>query len=145
MTWDTATHTNTWLANLPQGMATADLTLDSEAAAIQEMIWFRQAGGRALVEMTTPDYGRNAPALARISEASGVQIIAATGFNKEKFSAPFLREKSVEELSAAFIHEVNEGMDGTTIRAGVIKASSMKEPDLPAGGEIVSRSRARPT
>ena len=35
-------------------MAEADLTLDSEAVAIQELTWFRRAGGGGLVEMSHP-------------------------------------------------------------------------------------------
>jgi len=108
----------------PAPFATEDLTLDSEDAAIRELERFRTAGGGALVEMTTPDYNRDAAALERIARASGVHIIAATGYNKEKFSAPFLQEATVEELAARFAAEVTRGMDGTSCRAGLIKASS---------------------
>ncbi len=108
----------------PAEFATDDLRLDSEAAAIRELERFRAAGGRALVEMTTPDYNRDAAALERIARASGVHIIAATGYNKEKFSAPFLKDSTVDELAQRFISEVRSGMDGTACRAGVIKAAS---------------------
>ncbi len=108
----------------PPPFATEDLTLNNEEAAIRELERFRAAGGSALVEMTTPDYNRDAAALERIARASGVHIIAATGYNKEKFSAPFLQESTVEELAARFVTEVTQGMDGTSCRAGLIKASS---------------------
>jgi predicted metal-dependent phosphotriesterase family hydrolase len=41
--------------------------------------------------------------LQRIAAASGIHIIATTGYNKEKFSAPFLRDASVEELATRFV------------------------------------------
>jgi phosphotriesterase-related protein len=107
----------------PPEYAEPDLMINDEALGIAEMQAFHAAGGRAIVEMTTPDYGRDAGALQRISRASGVHIIAATGHNKEKFSAPWLTD-SVETLSERFVREVTEGMDGTDARAGVIKASS---------------------
>ncbi len=107
-----------------RGDANPDFVLDSEDAAIQELTAFREAGGRAVVEMSTPDYRRDPAALRRISEAANVHIVAATGHNKETFSAPFLRDATVEELAGRFAREVSEGMDGTDIRAGVIKAAS---------------------
>ena len=107
----------------PPAFATDDLTLDSEDAAIAELRFYREAGGRALVEMTTPDYNRDAAALGHIARASGVHIISATGYNKEKFSAPFLQDAAPEALARRFIRDVTTGMDGTDCRAGLIKAS----------------------
>ena len=112
------------LGRPPGHLAEPDFMLDSEEAAIREMNWFREAGGRSLVEMSTPDYGRDAAGLRRVSQASGVQIICATGYNKEKLSKPFLENASVAELTHRCIQEVNQGIDSTGIRAGVIKASS---------------------
>jgi predicted metal-dependent phosphotriesterase family hydrolase len=48
------------LCSPPSEVIDRDLELDSEAAAIQELTWFKQAGGRALVEMTPADFGRSA-------------------------------------------------------------------------------------
>jgi phosphotriesterase-related protein len=115
----------------PANLATPDLTLDSQAAALQELRWFREAGGSAIVEMTTPDYGRNAALLRNLAEMSGVKIIAASGYNKEKFSRPYLEDASVDELTERFIGEVTQGMNGTSIRAGLVKASSTKDEISP--------------
>ncbi len=101
-----------------------DLILDSEAAAIQELHWFREAGGQAIVEMSPPDYGRDVEALRRIAEATGVHLIATTGHHKEAFSSPWVQDRPVHELADRFIREIVEGVDGTGIRAGVIKVAS---------------------
>lgn len=126
----------------PAQYATPDLTLDSEDAAIRELIRFREVGGGALVEMTTPDYYRDAAAMARISKASGIHLIAASGYNKEKFSAPFLQDASIETLAERFIAEVTQGMDGTPHRAGLIKASSTLDTISPMA-ERLFRAAAR--
>lgn len=126
----------------PAQFAEPDLILDDEALAIDEMHAFYQAGGRAIVEMTTPDYHRDAAAMERIARASGVHIIGATGYNKEKFSAPFLEGASVDELAARFIAEVREGMDGTDARAGVIKGASTLNEISPLA-EKLFRAAAR--
>ncbi len=101
-----------------------DLILDSEAAAVQELRWFREAGGQAIVEMSPSDYGRDVQALRRIAEATGVHLIATTGHHKEAFSGPWVQDRSVHELADRFIREIVEGVDGTGIRTGVIKAGS---------------------
>jgi predicted metal-dependent phosphotriesterase family hydrolase len=102
----------------------ADLILDREDVAIEELRGFREAGGQALVEMSPPDYGRDVQALYRISQAAGVYLIAATGHHKEAFSGPWVEGRSVHELADRFVREIVEGIDGTGIRAGVIKAGS---------------------
>src|SRR5512137_915187 len=80
------------LCSPPSDVTDRDLELDSEAAAIQELTWFKQAGGRALVDMTPADYGRDAPGMKRVSEATGIHIIAATGLHKDKFSARLVKD-----------------------------------------------------
>ncbi len=104
-----------------------DLGLDSVDAALKEVGAFGQAGGSTLVEMTTPELKRNPAALRAISTQTGVHIVAATGYNKGKFSDPAVADLSVDDIAAMMIRDVGEGMDGTGIRAGVIKASTSRD------------------
>ena len=60
------------LTRPPASVSDADLTMDSEEAAIRELGYFRMAGGGALVEMSPRDYGRDPAGLRRVAEASGV-------------------------------------------------------------------------
>lgn len=112
------------LCSPPADVADRDLEMTSEAAAIQELTWFRQAGGRALVDMTPADYGRDAEGMKRVSVATGIHIIATTGHHKDKFSARWVKDKSLDELADRFARDVTNGVDGTPIKAGVIKAAS---------------------
>jgi predicted metal-dependent phosphotriesterase family hydrolase len=115
-----------------------DLRLDSPEAAIQELHYFYQAGGRALVEMTTVEMGRDAGGLRAISQATGVHIIAATGYNKAKFCEPTVAGKSIEQIAAQEVEDLLHGMDGTDIRAGLIKTSSSQDVITPAERKIFS-------
>jgi 5-phospho-D-xylono-1,4-lactonase len=126
----------------PPDVSDRDLEMDSEAAAIQELTWFRQAGGRALVDMTPADYGRNAPGMKRVSEATGIHIITTTGLHKEKFSGRIVKDKSIDELADRFARDVLEGVDGTDIKAGVIKAASSLNT-ITVNEEEVFRAAAR--
>ncbi len=118
----------------PADVSDPDLRIDDEAASIAEARVFAQAGGSAVLEMTTVDYGRNVAVLQRISRASGVHIIAATGFNKGKFADRLTQNRSATEIAAWMIAEVVEGVrpfssdqpvqEQSNARCGLIKASS---------------------
>lgn len=124
---------------IPDG---ADEDFTDENAALRELGWYTQAGGRSLIEMSTPDYGRDAAAMIRISRASGVHLVAATGYNKDKFSLPFTRDASIEELTARFVADIETGMDGTPARAGLVKAAANKN-EISAAEEKLYRAATR--
>ncbi len=119
-----------------------DLALDSLDAAIQEARTFALAGGRALVEMSTVDLNRQADGLRQVSQATGVHILAATGFNKGKFCEALVEGKTVDELAGRMVRDLREGMDGTQVRAGLIKASSSLDAFTP-GEEKVFQAAIR--
>lgn len=104
-----------------------DLRLDSMEAALAELSFFKAAGGRALVEMTTREIGRDPLALRRLSAATGIHVIAATGYNAGKYSDVVVADRSIADLAQEMVRDLSEGMDGTPVRAGVLKASSSYE------------------
>lgn len=121
-------------ASPPADVSDPDLRIDDEAASIAEAKVFAGAGGGGVVEMTTVDYGRDIGVLERISEASGVHLVAATGFNKGKFADRLTESRSVEEIAAWMTAEVLEGVrafsphqpvrEDSSAKAGLVKASS---------------------
>ena len=113
-----------------------DFVLDDVDKAVEEMERFRRAGGAAIVEMSTADYHRDAAGLRRISERSGVHIVCATGYNKDPFSARLIGDASVEELAARFEEEIEVGINGSGIRAGLVKASSTLDSISPDAEKV---------
>jgi phosphotriesterase-related protein len=113
-----------WCVPEPYADEDPDLGFDSVPAAVSELRHFKSLGGSALVEMTTAEIGRAPLELAQISRAAGVHVIAAAGHHKAKFSAAALEGQSVEQIAARMVTEIREGMDGTPIRAGLIKAAT---------------------
>lgn len=103
-----------------------DLLLDDEAKAVEELGIYTRAGGGALVELTVREFGRNPAALRRISEASGVPVIATTGHVSVDYWGGVLdiEAMSVDDLQQEMSRDLLDGMDGTGIRAGIIKAGS---------------------
>jgi len=120
----------------PASAPEPDFRMDSEAAAIAELTSFALAGGRAVVEMSPRDYGRNPQGLRRISEASGVHVVCATGWHKDKFCRPWVAERSVEDLADQMIGEIVEGIDDSGVRAGIIKVGSSLDVITPAERKV---------
>lgn len=101
-----------------------DLELPEIDKAVEELKYFYQAGGRALVEGSTIDYGRDPRAMEYIAKEVPVHIIATTGFNKGVYYPDWVKEKSIDELAELFVKEIEVGMDDTSIKAGQIKVGS---------------------
>jgi predicted metal-dependent phosphotriesterase family hydrolase len=110
-----------------------DTRLSEFDTALEELLAFKKAGGDAMVEVTTIDMGREAGRLAELSAASGVKIIAASGFYKGNYSPggdtsletwdylpASLCKGGVRELARIFIQEVRQGIAGTNVRAGIL-------------------------
>lgn len=97
------------------------MVLDDIANVVVDLGLFKEAGGSLIVEVTTVDYGRNVYKLKELSEKSGVHIVATGGFNKGTYNRPFLENRSIDEVAKELIKEVQEGVDGSGIRPGVLK------------------------
>jgi predicted metal-dependent phosphotriesterase family hydrolase len=121
-----------------------DLVLDDEARSAAELRDFRAAGGRTLVEVTAPEFGRDPAGLRRLAEATGITVIATTGHVCTEYWSGVLDLDPVPELVLAdrFVAELLAGMDGTTVRAGIIKAGSSRDAVTPTE-EKVLRAAAR--
>ena len=86
----------------------------------RELKRYAQVGGRSLVDMTLDGFGRDVVAAKRISEQSGVQVISGCG-NYVKASHPdYVAKLTTDQLAQKYIDEINNGIDGTGIRPGVI-------------------------
>lgn len=103
-----------------------DLVLDDGDKAAAELAEFRELGGGGLVEVTTRELGRNPEGLRRLAERTGVHVVATTGHVSEEYWRGVLDLEAVSEaaLVEEMVRELTEGIDGTAVRAGVIKAGS---------------------
>jgi phosphotriesterase-related protein len=114
-----------------------DGVIEDAVAALREA---HDQGLRTIIDMTTFDLGRDVNMLAQVSRRSGVHIIATTGSHR---SIPrIFATASPNAIAPLFIQEIEQGIEGTGIKAGVIKSAS------DAGGiteqeEIVLRAVAR--
>lgn len=119
-----------------------DLLLDSVDAAIAELEDAFFLGLRGIVDMTPADYGRDPEAILWVAQRVPVHVIVVTGHHKHLHAAPWVGEQSVAEITAWNIDEVRDGIGGTSLRAGVIKAGTSLN-EITAVEERVLRAAAR--
>ena len=97
------------------------LVMKDEAVMAAELADFKALGGSAVVDMSTPGLRWDALALRRVSEASGVHIVATTGlYSMDSWPARF-HGMGVSELVAYMQDEVRRGLDGTGVLPGHLK------------------------
>jgi phosphotriesterase-related protein len=97
-------------------------------------------GLRTMVDVSTFDLGRDVAMMQEVSRRSGVQIIAATG-NHLAVPRPF-GEVSPDVIAPLYIREIEEGIEGTGVKAGIIKVASDRGGVTPLQ-EIILRAAAR--
>ena len=108
----------------------------------------RAAGIRTIVDLTTYDVGRDIRFLEQVSRKSGINMIAATGqrFFPPQYPGVSMPSRTIDGLCQFFKGEIEDGIDGTGIKAGTIKIGIVaKEPtDLESTGlrAAVRASRA---
>ncbi|MCK9248310.1 MAG: hypothetical protein M0P31_04950 [Solirubrobacteraceae bacterium] len=107
-----------------------DTVLDDLDKSAAEMELFRQAGGRAIVELSASEYGRDAAGLATLSERTGVHVIAATGHIMEGYwrGVVDVGAMSDTELVDEMIRDLTVGFpEAPHVKAGVIKVGTSKD------------------
>ena len=89
----------------------------------------------------TPAYlGRDAQILKRLSEATGMNMLTTTGYYgavNEKFVPSFAYNETAEQLANRWIEEWNSGIEGTSIKPGLIKTSTDKGPLTPMQRKLI--------
>ena len=83
-----------------------------------------ELGCKTLVDCTPAYIGRDAKLLKRLSEASGLQILTTTGYYgaaNDKFVPAHAYQESAEALAARWTKEFERGIDGSSIKPGIIK------------------------
>ncbi len=97
-----------------------NIVLDDEAVATEEAALFKAAGGGTIVDAGSIGIRPDPLALRRISEATGLHVVAATGYYTEDFHPPDMEATSEDALTERIVRDLCDGIDDTGIRAGII-------------------------
>jgi len=96
--------------------------------AVAELARLVAAGGSALVELTCEGIAPDPQGLADIAQRTGLHIIAGTGPYVEAYLDAQQRERSIDATAHAMIRCVEEGFDGTGVRAGILGEIGLSTP-----------------
>lgn len=103
------------------------------ATGVALMKELKAYGVKTYVDATTNDCGRNINILKEVSDKAGINIICTTGYYFEQEGAPHYWKfrKSMgydvtDELYELFVKEIKDGIQGTDVKAGVIKVATSK-------------------
>jgi len=94
--------------------------IDDEEIAREELMAFKKAGGGTFVDLTLRDIGRDPALLAGLSYETGVNIVAGCGYYIHASHPHDMDGKTVDGIADEIFGDIKHGMEGTTIRAGVI-------------------------
>ncbi len=86
-----------------------------------EMQEFKDSGGQAMVDMSTPGLRCNVPGIRRISEVTGVHVVATTGLYTEDSWPERFKEMSLQAYFDYMMDESKDGIEDTGILPGGIK------------------------
>ncbi len=119
-----------------------NLIVDDLALARAELALFAQAGGGALVELSCRGTRLHLEALPQLAAETGVHIIAGTGLCGSPECLPDGDREDADALAARLARDVEQGLEGTAVRAGIIGEIAIQDPAAP-GQALVLRAAAR--
>jgi 5-phospho-D-xylono-1,4-lactonase len=138
-------HAHLWIGAGPDGSP----RLEDEELALRELRELRSAGGQALIDCQPGGCGRDGAVLRRMMEASGIAVVAVTGFHLRRHylpdTGPWANPGGALEV---FAGELREGLaEEPAARAGVVKcawtgAGDCERALLDAGLEAARREGA---
>jgi len=95
--------------------------LNDVSLAVAEVARFAAAGGGTIVDVTSIGLGREPEKLRQVAEATGVHIVMGTGYYREPYlDRDAIDRRGVDALADGIVRDLEQGVDGTDVRAGII-------------------------
>ena len=107
----------------------------------EELAAYKALGGSTLVDVTPIGIGRDLARLARLSEATGLHIVAGAGWYRQSYYPAEARidRRSIDDLADEIVQEFIDG----PVRPGIIGEIGTDKPWVTAQEERVFRAAAR--
>ena len=97
-----------------------NLLIDDMGIVVEEVLYFKNAGGQTIVDCTSIGIRRDAEKLYKLARSTGVNIIAGSGYYTQDTHPEEMARWSAEEIAEQIVRDFTEGIDGSGIKAGVI-------------------------
>src|SRR5437870_10268119 len=112
----------------------------TRANTVRELAEAKAGGVDTIIDLTTPDLGRDVEFVRDVARDSGVNIVAATGIWRD-IPRSFW-ERGIDRIADIFVREIETGIGDSGIKAGVIMVANEAEGVTPPA-EGVHRGAAR--
>ncbi len=109
------------------------------AHAVQRFRELKAAGIDTIVDLTTIDLGRDAAMVAEVARQVDLNIIMCTGVWRQPPN--LFRQLDSDAIADLFVRDIERGIEGSDVRAGVIKLAT--EPTVDEVNEVMLRAGAR--
>jgi phosphotriesterase-related protein len=107
---------------------------------VRELKEAKAGGIDSMIDLTTPDLGRDVTFVRDMARESGMNVIVATGIWRDVPRSFWARD--LDEIAEIFVHEIEVGIGDTQIKAGAIKVANDMGGVTPEGEQIL-RGAAR--
>ncbi|TFH36740.1 MAG: hypothetical protein E4G93_01595 [Dehalococcoidia bacterium] len=97
-----------------------NMRLLDEDTMTREVMHFKAAGGRTIVDQGNNGLGRDVKALARISRVTGLNVIMGSGYYTANSLNPAVFSKSVDQIADEIVADITVGVGDTGMKAGLI-------------------------
>ena len=94
-------------------------TLNDARAVLQQL---KSQGVDAMIDLTTPDLGRDIEFMIDAARDTGIHIIAGTGIWRDPPRS--IMERDIDATADIFVREIEKGIGNTSVRAGAIKVAN---------------------
>ena len=122
----------------PEKFGGRDHYIETRAATLADA---KAAGVDTFVDVTTIDLGRDIRLIRDVAERSGMNIVACTGHWLDPSRS--MAARTVDELTEFFVKEIEQGIEGTDIKAGILKLANDDTPRLSRFGQKAAQAVAR--
>ena len=112
----------------------------TRATAIRELSEAKSGGVDTIIDLTTPDLGRDIEFVRDVARESGMNVVVATGIWRDVPRSFWLRD--LDETADIFVREIEVGIGNTDIKAGAIKVAN-DAGGVTLEGERILRGAAR--
>ncbi len=97
-----------------------NMRLLDEQTAMEEVLRFRHAGGQSVVDTTSANISRDPLACARISRATGLNVVMGAGYYVSVSHPADMADKTVDSIAEEIVRDVTVGVGSTGIKSGII-------------------------
>jgi phosphotriesterase-related protein len=141
-TRDEAVHEQWPQARSSGGIPEREHPGDGYDAAVEAAGAALELGVRTICDPTAMFLGRDVEFMRRVSEQTGLQVVACTGIYTYDHLPPFFVGRDPDLIAELFVADLEQGIQGTEVKAAFIKCAA-DEPGITQSIEKVHRAAAR--